>query len=68
LDTLAGSLLSTPIDPVKMICDDGCCEGDEPALGDALTLTGTSAGSQGSTAPTGESVARVFKGRRAQLQ
>jgi len=46
----------------------GLVRGNEPALGDALTLTGTSAGSWGSTAPTGESEARVFQGRRAQLQ
>jgi len=51
-----------------MICDDAHCEGDEPALGDAVTLTGTSAGSQGCTAPTGESEARASQGRRVQLQ
>src|SRR5262249_105594 len=37
---------SGPVDPMKMICDDAGCEGDEPARGDAVALTGTSAGSQ----------------------
>src|SRR5262249_56630217 len=37
---------SRPVEPMKMICDDARCEGDEPARGDAVALTGTSAGSQ----------------------
>src|SRR5262245_19498373 len=61
-------MCAQPIDPTKMICDDAPCEGDEPARGDAVALTGTSAGSHGSRAPTGESEAGASQGRRAQLQ
>jgi len=42
-----------------MICDDARCEGEEPAPGDAVTLTGTSAGSQDARLRRGRAGPRV---------